>query len=165
MPSLQAPRWSVCLRKSCTTVCADISAPGPPQKTPVYLTWSSASGFSVFVQVWRWWLCVLCVCVCVRLCVCWCVCVLPIYLGDSSPSYQGETCTSLCSLYRGLQFAVYFFCGSKPTGVTQEGVANTGAFFFLFSFFNAPPPPAVFASIFYREKGPAVPSLVDSRHD
>ena len=45
-------------------------------------------------------------------------------------------------------------------GVTQEG-ANTGAFSFLF-FFNAPPLPAVIASIFYREKGSAFPSLVDN---
>ena len=34
-------------------------------------------------------------------CVCVCVCVFfPIYFGDS-PTDQGETCTSLCSIFRG----------------------------------------------------------------
>ena len=32
----------------------------------------------------------------------------PIYFGDSSPTYQGETCTSLCSVFRGLHFAAHF---------------------------------------------------------
>ena len=50
---------------------------------------------------------------------------------------------------------------SKPSGVTQERANTAGAFYVLFSL-NAPPPPAVLASIFYREKGSAVPSLVDN---
>ena len=43
--------------------------------------------------------------------------------ANTSPSDQGETCASLCSV----------FCLSRPTGVTQEG-ANTGAFSFLVFF-------------------------------
>ena len=37
-----------------------------------------------------------------------CVCVLfPIYFGDR-PTDQGETCTLLCSVIRGLHFAAFF---------------------------------------------------------
>ena len=66
------------------------------------------------------------------------VCVLYlIYFGDS-PMDQGETCTSLCSVFRGLHFAAHFFCPSEPTGVTQEGV-NTGTFSSIM-FFECPTP-------------------------
>ena len=41
------------------------------------------------------------------LCVCVCVCYFPIYFGDR-PTDQGETCPSLCSVFRGLHFAAYF---------------------------------------------------------
>ena len=61
----------------------------------------------------------------------WHVCVLTIYFGDS-PSDQGETRASLLSVFRGLHFAAYFSCPSKPTGVTQEG-GEHWAFFFFFS--------------------------------
>ena len=44
-----------------------------------------------------------CVCVCVFVCV-----FFPIYFGGS-PTDQGETCPSLCSVFRGLHFAAYFF--------------------------------------------------------
>ena len=40
------------------------------------------------------------------------VCVLPIYFGDS-PSDQGETCASLCSVFRGLHFIREINHGSK----------------------------------------------------
>ena len=82
------------------------------------------------------------------MCVCVCVCPHPSILGDS-PSDQGETCASLCSVRRGLHFAADIFRPSKPNGVAQEG-ENTGHFSFSL-FFDAPPPPAVLASIFYRE--------------
>ena len=48
---------------------------------------------------------------------------------------------------------------SKPTGVTQER-ANTGLFSAICTIFSAPPP-TILASIFYHDKGSAVPSLVD----
>ena len=83
---------------------------------------------------------------------CVCVCDLPIYFGDS-PTDQSKTCTSLCSVFRGLHFAAYFSVLLNLPRVTQEGV-NIGAFFFFF--FDAPPTPAVLAFIFIA-KGSAFP--------
>ena len=87
--------------------------------------------------------CVSCVCLCV--CVCVCVCV--------SPSHEGETFPSLCSVFRRrlhfailgntLFFAAYFCCPSKPTEVTQEGWGRTlGGGCFLLSVSPSLIPPA-----------------------
>ena len=93
-------------------------------------------------------------------CVCVCVCVsFPSILVTVPPIKAG----------RVLHFAAYsghytlqrfFFCPSKPTGVTQEG-ANTGPLSFPLSsmprlLLRCLPP------FFCREKGPTVPSFVDN---
>ena len=103
-------------------------------------------------------LCDFCVCVCVCVCVC-----SAIYfdLGDS-PSDQGETCTSLCNVFRGLHFAVCFSLSvSTNRGHTGGGRTNTGAFSSYL--FDAPLPIGVPASIFFlSQEGFSRPSLVDS---
>ena len=53
------------------------------------------------------------------------------------------------------------FVPLSQQGSHWEGGEPWGFFIFFF-FFDAPPPPAVLASIFYREKGSAVPSLVET---
>ena len=69
-------------------------------------------------------------------------------------------CFALKRIQRTI-LSIVFCCPSKPTGATREGV-NTRLFFFFF--FNVLLPPEVFTSIFYREKGLAVP-LVDSENE
>ena len=87
--------------------------------------------------------------------VCVCVCVLPIYFGDSS-SDQGETCASLCSVFRELHLQRFF---SVPR--SQPGWGRTLCslkFSLLFwIFLNAPPPPAVFACMFLSREGSSHP--------
>ena len=54
-------------------------------------------------------------------CVCVCVCVfLPIYFGDN-PTDQGEMCTSLCSVFRGLHFAAYLSVRLNQPGSHRRG--------------------------------------------
>ena len=79
----------------------------------------------------------------------------PSILVDS-PSDQGETCTSLCSVFRGLHFAAYFYVLLNQPGSHRRG-RTLGLFSSFYFFFDAPPLPAVLAFIFYREKGSAVP--------
>ena len=89
--------------------------------------------------------------------MCVCVCVFFPAILVTAPSDQGETCASLCSVFRGLHFPAYFSVSLNQPG-SHRRRANTGAFSFLL--FLMPhlllrclPP------FFYREKGPAVPSL------
>ena len=56
--------------------------------------------------------------------------------------------------------SVFFLSRYANRGHTGGG--RTLGIFFVLAFLNAPPPPAVFASIFHREKDSAVPSLVDN---
>ena len=72
---------------------------------------------------------------------CVCVCVCPIHFGGS-PTDQGETCPTLCSVCRGLPFATYF-----------------SSFRFYFS---APPAPAVLAYMLIARRVQPSLSLVDN---
>ena len=88
---------------------------------------------------------------------CVCVCVFVPFIGGS-PSVQGETCATLCSVSRGLHLFSVFFCPTRTNRGHTGGGKSTGPFFFFFCFFFLPHrPPAVLAVIFYREKGSAVP--------
>ena len=82
-----------------------------------------------------------------------CVHFCPVYFGGS-PSDQGETGTTLCSVSRGS--SVYFPVQLEPTGVTQKGV-NTGIIFVFLCFFYTPPSSCGACLHFDREKGSAVP--------
>ena len=49
------------------------------------------------------------------MCVCVCVSVSVFF-----PTNQGETCTSICSVFRGLHLAAYFSILLNQPGVTQD---------------------------------------------
>ena len=85
-----------------------------------------------------------------------------IYVGDSSPSDQGETYASLRSVFRGLYFAALFFLSVS----TNRGHTGGGEHWCFWAFF--------FTSLlhhlllrclphfFHRERGSAAPSVVDN---
>lgn len=54
--------------------------------------------------------------------------------GDSAPD-QGETCTTPCSVFRVLHFAVSFDVRIEPTEVAQDGAKQLN-FFLLFLFLS-----------------------------
>ena len=64
-------------------------------------------------------------------------CVFVPSIGGS-PSVQGETCATLCSVFRRLHLLSVLSVQLEPNGVTQEGV-NNGAFSSFYVFFFAPP--------------------------
>ena len=89
-----------------------------------------------------------------------CVCVFfPSCVGES-PSDQGETCASPCSVFRRLHFVAHFSVRLHQPGSHRRG-QTLGRISFII-FFHAPPLPTVFASIYYRERSSAVPSLVSN---
>ena len=53
---------------------------------------------------------------------------------QKSPSIPGETCTTRCSVSRGLHLFSVFSVQLEPTGVAQEEVYTGDFFFFFFSF-------------------------------
>jgi len=65
----------------------------------------------------------MCVCVCV------CVCFRPIYFCDR-PSDQGETCTTLCIVFRGLHLLVRrVFCQTRTHRGYTGGGKHRGVFY------------------------------------
>ena len=88
-------------------------------------------------------------------CVCVCVCILLVYFGDS-PSDQGETFASLCSV------CILSVRLNHPRSHRRGRTLGLFCFSFFVFLLCPPPPPAVFAYILCREKGSAVPSLVDN---
>ena len=66
------------------------------------------------------------------------MCFRPIYFGGS-PSVQGETCATLCSVSRGLHLFSVPFCPIRPNRGHTGGGKHRG-FFLLLCFFFAPPP-------------------------
>ncbi len=89
-----------------------------------------------------------------------CVCFRFIYFGGS-PSDQGETCNTLCSVSRGLNLFSAFFCptridrGHTGWGKHREGLSPS------FYILSCPTFLLLCLPTFYLEKGPAVPFLVD----
>ena len=76
----------------------------------------------------------------------------PIYF-DGSPSDQGETCATHCSVSRELHLFNVLFCPTR----TNQGHTGGGPLSSFYVSFQPHCPPAVLAFIFYREKGSAVP--------
>ena len=65
------------------------------------------------------------------------VCVFVPFIGGS-PSVQGETCATLCSVSRGLHLFSVFFCPTR-TNRGHIGGGKHGDFLILLCFLYAPP--------------------------
>ncbi len=63
------------------------------------------------------------------------VCVFFVPFIGGSPSVQGETCATLCSVSRGLHLFQWIFLSNY----NQPGSHRRGAFFFFLCLFCAPP--------------------------